>query len=75
MVYITYDFKTPKCDNGSFGKMYSNLHCLTISGYNSETNYVIQTLVANVHHHGFLYQHLKKVTIIKNLQLLLDRRK
>lgn len=43
MVYITYDFKTPKWRQWSFGKMYSNLHCLTISGYNSETNQIRYT--------------------------------
>lgn len=33
MVYATQQLKSPDWRNWSFGRMYNNLHCLTLSGY------------------------------------------
>lgn len=43
MVYTTYNFKLPKWKNWTFGRMYSNLHCLTISGFDIETQQIRYT--------------------------------
>lgn len=43
MVYTTYGFKAPKWKDWSFGRMYSNLHCLTISGFDMETQRIRYT--------------------------------
>ncbi|MEG0452504.1 MAG: C39 family peptidase [Coprobacillus sp.] len=34
VVYVTYNFNSPRWKQWHFGRMYSNLHCFTASGYN-----------------------------------------